>query len=49
MLMQPSNQSFHEMLGNGSIYKVPKFQRDYSWTLEQLEDLWQDIQSLGKD
>jgi len=27
-------------------YEVPAFQRDYSWTKEQCEDLWSDIENL---
>lgn len=30
-------------------YKIPRFQRDYSWTLEQREDLWTDILNTIKD
>ena len=30
-------------MGNGLTYKVPLFQRDYSWTVDELDDLWQDI------
>lgn len=33
-------------MGNGLRYKIPKFQRDYTWEAEQWDDLWQDIQSL---
>lgn len=46
MLMEPSNQSFSELLGNGVTYRVPRFQRDYAWQLEQWEELWSDIESL---
>ena len=38
-----SNKPFSEIVGNGKEYKVPKYQRDYSWGSEQWEDLWQDI------
>ena len=38
-----SNLTFRQLLGNGLIYKVPLFQRDYSWTVDELDDLWQDI------
>lgn len=37
------NNSLRKLLGNGLFYKIPRFQRDYSWTLEQWEDLWTDI------
>jgi hypothetical protein len=35
-----------ELLGNGRVYRVPPYQRDYSWTEEQWEDLWNDIVDL---
>lgn len=31
------------MFGNGLSYKVPMFQRDYSWEDDQWDDLWNDI------
>lgn len=30
-------------MGNGLTYRIPRFQRDYSWTEEEWEDLWMDI------
>ncbi len=30
-------------------YEIPPFQRDYSWTKEQCEDLWGDIKNLVDD
>jgi hypothetical protein len=39
-----SNQTLRQLLGNGLTYRVPRFQRDYSWTQDEWEDLWQDIQ-----
>lgn len=47
MVMEPSNQTFRELLGNGVRYEVPRFQRDYAWDQEQWEDLWSDIESVG--
>lgn len=44
----PENQSLRQVLGNGIKYEVPKFQRDYSWEVEQLEILWEDIEDLIK-
>ena len=35
--------SYLELIGNGRVYRVPPFQRDYAWTEEQWEDLWNDI------
>lgn len=37
-----------ELLGNGKQYYVPPFQRDYSWSEEQWEDLYEDIKSLDE-
>ncbi len=41
-----ANQTFRQLLGNGLTYRVPPFQRDYSWTEDEWEDLWQDILEL---
>jgi len=46
MMMEPTNQTFQELIGNGVKYQVPRFQRDYAWEQEQLEDLWADIETL---
>ncbi len=35
--------NYLELIGNGRHYRVPPYQRDYSWTEEQWEDLWHDI------
>ena len=49
MLMEPSNQTFQELLSNGVKYIVPRFQRDYAWNNEQWEDLWEDIETLDDE
>jgi len=41
-----SNQTFRQLLGNGLTYRVPPFQRDYSWTEDEWDDLWQDMLGL---
>lgn len=41
-----SNQTFRKLMGNGLVYRVPMFQRDYSWTEEEWDDLWQDLEAL---
>ncbi len=38
-----------EILGNGKKYSVPRFQRSYSWTEDNWEELWQDIIFLQED
>lgn len=35
--------SFGELLTGNNSYSVPSFQRDYSWTESQVEQLWNDI------
>lgn len=42
-LLNTRTTNFLELVGNGRIYRVPPFQRDYSWEEEQWEDLWNDI------
>ena len=41
-----ANQTYRMLVGNGLIYTVPRFQRDYSWTEEDWDDLWRDIEGL---
>jgi uncharacterized protein with ParB-like and HNH nuclease domain len=48
-LLETRTANFGELIGNGKIYKVPPFQRDYSWQKENWEDLWQDILTLHSD
>jgi uncharacterized protein with ParB-like and HNH nuclease domain len=42
-LLETKTTSFQNLLGNGKNYKIPDFQRDYSWTEENWEDLWNDF------
>ena len=42
------NDTWRKLLGNGLVYRVPRFQRDYSWGEEEWDDLWQDIQGTVK-
>lgn len=44
-----SNETFRRLLGNGMHYQIPKYQRDYSWDIEQWSDLWYDIQQILSD
>ncbi|MBK7000320.1 MAG: DUF262 domain-containing protein [Rhodoferax sp.] len=38
------NNTFRKLIGNGLTYSIPRFQRDYSWTDDEWEDLWLDLQ-----
>ena len=46
MNFNTSNQTFRQLMGNGLSYRVPSFQRDYSWDADEWDDLWQDIEGL---
>jgi uncharacterized protein with ParB-like and HNH nuclease domain len=48
-LLDTRTSNFGDLIGNGKIYQVPIFQRDYSWTEENWEDLWQDIKTLEEN
>lgn len=45
-LLNTRTANLQELIGNGKIFRVPPFQRDYSWQEEHWEDLWNDIQAL---
>ena len=42
-LLDTKTVNLNEVLGDGKIYRVPQFQRDYSWDQDNWEDLWSDI------
>ncbi|MCH9845501.1 MAG: DUF262 domain-containing HNH endonuclease family protein [Alphaproteobacteria bacterium] len=44
--LEPKNQTFSEAISNGKLYQIPKFQRDYSWEIIYLDELWQDIEEM---
>jgi len=45
-LLNTRTTNFLELVGNGRIYRVPPYQRDYSWEEEHWDDLWNDIMEL---
>jgi uncharacterized protein with ParB-like and HNH nuclease domain len=47
-LMDSKTVKLSEILFNGRTYKVPPFQRNYSWKEENWEDLWEDILNTEK-
>jgi len=49
ILLDTRTTNFLELIGNGKIYRVPEYQRDYSWQTEQWEDLWNDIIEMQND
>ena len=46
MNFNTTNNTFRQLMGNGLSYRVPLFQRDYSWGADEWEDLWQDLVAL---
>lgn len=48
-LLDTRTVNYLELIGNGRRHRVPPYQRDYSWTEEQWEDLWNDIERLQAD
>ena len=50
MNFSTTNNTFRQLMGNGLTYRVPSFQRDYSWGADEWDDLWRDIVGLfGED
>ena len=43
------NNTYRKLIGNGLTYRIPRFQRDYSWAEEEWEDLWVDILGTIQD
>ncbi|MBL8208390.1 MAG: DUF262 domain-containing protein [Blastocatellia bacterium] len=43
------NDTYRKLMGNGLTYRIPRFQRDYSWTADEWEDLWLDILGTIKE
>ncbi|HME11579.1 MAG TPA: DUF262 domain-containing HNH endonuclease family protein [Candidatus Acidoferrum sp.] len=45
-ILNTTTINYQDLVGNGKTYRVPPYQRDYSWSEEQWEDLWNDIDDL---
>ena len=43
------NNTFRKLIGNGLTYRIPRFQRDYSWESDHWEDLWADILGILRE
>lgn len=48
-LLDTKTLAFNDIIGNGKIYTVPQFQRDYSWDQDNWEDLWNDIINIYEE
>ncbi|WP_280547743.1 DUF262 domain-containing protein [Halomonas sp. 11-S5] len=49
MNFNTANQTLRQLLGNGLTYRVPPFQRDYTWGEDEWDDLWQDVLGLFEE
>jgi hypothetical protein len=45
-ILNTGTVDYLELIGNGKVFRVPLYQRDYSWSEEEWEDLWNDILEL---
>ena len=45
-LLDTRTVNYMELIGNGKSFAVPPYQRDYSWTTEEWDDLWADITEI---
>jgi uncharacterized protein with ParB-like and HNH nuclease domain len=48
-IQDTTSLTYRQLMGNGLQYKIPKFQRDYTWEIEHWDDLWHDINVLRKN
>src|SRR5438093_13364374 len=42
MKIESTDQDIRNLLASGS-YRIPRFQRPYSWTRENIQDFWDDV------
>lgn len=47
--LNTSSATYNQLISNGGVFKVPAYQRDYSWEEEYWEDLWLDILGLAEE
>lgn len=49
MNFQTQNEPFRVLIGNSMTFRVPQFQRDYSWGEQEWDDLWADVLETIRD
>ena len=47
-IQDSTTNHFGSLIRSGGKYIIPKYQRDYSWSEEQWDDLWQDIEAMNQ-
>ena len=45
----PASKTILRLFDSNEYYQIPSFQRPYSWTNEEIEDLWNDIFTAMED
>ncbi len=45
-VLDTGTTNYLDLIGNGKAYRVPPYQRDYAWTEQEWEDLWNDVVDL---
>ena len=45
--MQAINREFTAVINGNTQFVIPVFQRDYTWTEEQCDRIWEDIKHAG--
>lgn len=48
MIIKPTDRTIKTLLDTG-FYKIPRFQRPYSWDKENVDDFWTDVTSADPD
>jgi uncharacterized protein with ParB-like and HNH nuclease domain len=48
-LLETKTLKYKEIIGNGKTYRVPEYQRNYSWNAGNWEELWLDIKGAGEE
>ena len=46
--MQATERKYTELVGGSVQFVIPVFQRDYNWTEEQCDQLWNDVVHIGQ-
>ena len=46
--MEANKRKFAELVGGSVQFVIPVFQRDYNWAEEQCEQLWDDVERIGR-
>ncbi len=46
LIVNPHMASLRSLMSNSIVYEVPTFQRNYSWSEEEWNDLWEDLMAL---